>query len=146
MNGIQMPSWNVIFGVKFGRFWTFDLQRPSWILPQLINSCANLFVGSRSMFLPKFVQIWWTRSKCWRKMWFVGSNLVDFGHLNPGSHLGFCDKWEILMQACLKGQVVCPYQILSKSDEREPNDEPKCDFWVKFGWFRTLDLWRPSWI
>ena len=60
MNEVQMLSRNVICGVKFGRFWTFD----------------------------------------------------------PDGHLGFCDKREILAQACLKGQVVCLRLILSKSDEQ----------------------------
>jgi hypothetical protein len=32
MNGIKMPSENVICGIRFSRFWTFDLWRPSWIL------------------------------------------------------------------------------------------------------------------
>jgi hypothetical protein len=31
MNGIQKPSQNVIYGGKFGRFWTFGLWQPSWI-------------------------------------------------------------------------------------------------------------------
>ena len=79
-------------------------------------------------------------------MWFARSNLVDFEPLTPGDHLGFCDKWEIVAQACLKGQVVCPCKIWSKSDEREPNAEPKCDLLVKFGQFWTFDPWRPSWI
>ena len=60
MNGILMPSRNVICGVYFCRFWTFDLWQLSWILPQLINSSANLFVWSRSLFMPNFVQIRWT--------------------------------------------------------------------------------------
>jgi hypothetical protein len=96
--------------------------------------------------MPNFVQIWWTRSRCHSEMWFVGSNLVDFGPLTPGGHLGFCDKWEILAQACLKGQVVCSCQILSKSNEQEPNAEPKCNLWGQIWSF--LDLWprQPSWI
>ena len=32
INEIQMLNQNVICRVKFGRFWTFDPQRPSWIL------------------------------------------------------------------------------------------------------------------
>ena len=32
MNQIQMPSGNVIYGVKFGRFLTFDLRQTSLIL------------------------------------------------------------------------------------------------------------------
>ena len=134
-----MPSRNMIRGVKYCRFWTFDLWRSSWILPQLINSCANLFVWSRSLFMPNFVQIRWTGSKCLSKMWFVESNLVDFGPLTSGGHLGFCDKWKILAQACFKGQVVFPCQILSSSDEREPNAEPNCYLWGQI--WSILDFW-----
>ena len=79
----------------------------------------------------------------------TGSNLVDFGPLTTGGHLEFCKKWEILAQACLKGQVVCPCQVLSKSDERDPNAEPKCDLWGDRGkiWsIWTFDPWWPSWI
>ena len=94
------------------------------------------------MFMPNFDQIWWTRSKCRAEMRVMGSNLVDFGPLTPGGHLGFWDKWEIRAQACLKGQVVCPCKILSKSDEREPNAEPKCDFCGQI--WSILGLWPPA--
>ena len=48
LNGIQMPSRNVIYGVKFGRFWTFDRRPPSWILRKIKNSSVGLFLGSKS--------------------------------------------------------------------------------------------------
>ena len=67
---------------------------------------------------------------------------VNFGPLTPGGHLWFCDKWKILTQAYLKGQVVFPCQNLSKSDEREPNAEPKCDLWGQI--WSILDLWPPA--
>ena len=71
-----------------------------------------------------------------------GSNLVNFGPLTPGGHLEFCDKWKILAQACLKGQVLCSCQILSKFHERDSNAEPKCDFWGQI--WSILDLWPPA--
>ena len=89
--------------VKFGRFWTFDHWRPSWILQEMRNSGTGLFEGSSCMSMPTFVQIWLMGSKCRAEMWFVGwqaSNLVDFRPLTPGSHLEFYDKWEILAQTC----------------------------------------------
>ena len=36
INEIQMPSRNVICGVKFGRFW-LNLCRPYWILSAILN-------------------------------------------------------------------------------------------------------------
>ena len=68
MNLIQMMSRNVICGIKFGRFWTFDLRWPSWILRQMKNYSAGLYLGSSSMPMPNFVQIGWTRSKCRAEM------------------------------------------------------------------------------
>ena len=65
-----MPSRNVICRVKFGRFWTFDRRRPSWILRKLKNSSTGLFLGSTNMSMPNCVQIRWTESKCQAKMWF----------------------------------------------------------------------------
>ena len=64
-----------------------------------------------------------TRLRTWMgyiwedEMWILGSNLVNFRSLIPGGHLGFWEKWEIISQACSNGQVVCPCQILSESDE-----------------------------
>ena len=71
MNRIQMPSRNVICRVKFGRFWTFDRRRPSWILRKIKNSSTGLFLGSTSMSMPNFIQIRRTGSKCQAKMWFL---------------------------------------------------------------------------
>ena len=40
------------------------------------------------------------------------------------------------------GWVVSTCQIWSKSDEPDPNDEPKCDLWGKI-WL-ILDFWPPA--
>ena len=54
--------------------------------------------------------------------------MADFGLLTARGHLGFWEKWKILSQACSKGQVVCPCQILSGSDEPDPSYCKKCEF------------------
>ena len=91
------------------------------------------------MSIPHFVQIWLMGTKCSAEMWFVESNSEYFVPLTSGGHLGFWDKWKILAQACFKGQVVFPCQILSSSDEREPNAEPKCYLWGQI--WSILDFW-----
>ncbi len=58
MNGIRMPSRNVICGVKFN----LDPWRPSLILKKIYNSFRRLFVGSCNMSMTTFVQIRWTGS------------------------------------------------------------------------------------
>ena len=120
-----MMSRNVICGVKFGRFWTFDRRRPSWILRKMKNSSAGLFLGSSSMSMPNFVWIRWTGSKLLQKHW---KSITRRKFLTAGGHLGFWEKWKILSQACSKGQVVCPCQILSGSDEPDPSYCKKCEF------------------
>ena len=47
---------------------------------------------SRVTSMPNFIQIWWTRSKSRAEMWFVESNLADFGPMTAGGHLGFWEK------------------------------------------------------
>ena len=64
-------------------------------------------------------------------MGFVGSNLVNFSPLMAGGHFEFGENSKILPYACFDVQVVCPYQILSKSDDRESFAEPKCHFELK---------------
>ena len=70
MSRIRMPGRNVICRVKFGQFWTFDRRRPSWILIKMKNSSARLFLMSSSMSMPNLVQIGWTGSELFKKMWF----------------------------------------------------------------------------
>ena len=55
------------------------------------NSRVSLFLELSSIYLPNLDQIGWVRVKCWAEMYFVGSNLVDFGLLTRAYHLGF---WE----------------------------------------------------
>ena len=47
----------------------FDRRWPSWILRNMKNSFAGLFLGSSSMSMPNFVGIRWTGAKCQAKMW-----------------------------------------------------------------------------
>ena len=93
-----MPDRNVICGVKFGRFWTFDHRRPSWILMKMKNSPVGLFLVLSSMSMSDLVQIGWTGSQRRAEMWFAGWNLADFGPLIAGGHLGFCNKWKKLFR------------------------------------------------
>ena len=95
-----MPGLNVICGVKFGRFWTFDRRRPSWILIKMKNFSAALFLVSSSMSMPDLIQIEWTGSERLAEMWFAGWNLAAFGPLTAGGHLGFWKKWKIRLQPC----------------------------------------------
>ena len=129
----------MICGVKFGRFFNFDLWRPSWILENVKNSCTRLLIGSNSMSVPNFVKIRWTGRLWWAKMWFVGSNLVDFWTLTFGGHLEFYKMSKTLTLDYYKGQLVCPCQILCKSDEREGFAEPKCDLWGQI--WSIFELW-----
>ena len=82
-NEIKMTSRNVICGVKFCRFWTFDLKLPSWI-KAIWKKNQKLF--RRIVFRVKdhfhacFVQIGWTGSNCQGKMWF------------PSPSPSLCDK------------------------------------------------------
>ena len=92
MKGICLQNKNVISGVKFCQFFSFDRQRPSWILRKIKNAYSSLWVRSSSMSVPNFVKIRWTGRICWAKMWFVGSNLVDFWSLTFGDHFEF---WEM---------------------------------------------------
>ena len=62
-----MRSRNVICGVKFDWFWTFDRRRPSWILRKMKNSSTGLFLGSSCMSMQNLVQIRWIRSKLLQK-------------------------------------------------------------------------------
>ena len=80
-----MMSRNVICGVKFGRFWTFDRRRPSWILRKMKNSSAGLFLGSSSMSMPNFVWIRWTGSKLLQKI-LRGSNTLPPPPPHPPPH------------------------------------------------------------
>ena len=66
-------------------------------------------------------------------------------------HLGFWEKWKILSQACSKGQVVCPCQILSGSDEPDPSYCKKCELAAmgvlgSDGSPQHFDRRWPSWI
>ena len=99
MKWIHLSSWNVIYQVKFGIFWTFDRR------PPFIYSSAGLFLMSSSMPIPNLAQIEWKGSKCQVKMWFVGSNLVDFVPLIKGRHLEFWENTKILPYACFYGLV-----------------------------------------
>ena len=89
MKGICLQNKNVISGVKFCQFFSFDRQRPSWILRKIKNAYSSLWVRSSSMSVPNFVKIRWTGRICWAKMWFVGSNLVNFWTLTFSDHLEF---------------------------------------------------------
>ena len=100
------------------------------------NSSGGLFLGSSSMFMPNFVWIRLTGSKLLQKYWksitrfvsYIGAQWGTKIFLTAGGHLGFWEKWKILSQACSKGQVVCPCQILSESDEPDPSYCKKCEF------------------
>ena len=66
-------------------------------------------------------------------------------------HLWFWEKWKILSQACSKGQVVCPCQILSGSDEPDPSYCKKCELAAmgvlgSDGSPQHFDRRWPSWI
>ena len=67
MNQIQITSENVICGVKFDRFWTFDHGQPSWILRKIKNFSAGLFLVASCMCMPNLVQIRWAGSKLLQK-------------------------------------------------------------------------------
>ena len=116
MKGIHLPSRMVNFEPKLCRNSIFDRRQPSWILRKMKNSSAGLFLESSSMTMPNFVWIWWTGSKLLQKHW---KSITCRKFYTAGGHLGFWEKWKILSQACSKGQVVCPCQILSESDEPE---------------------------
>ena len=81
-----------------------------------INSFRRWIVGSFSMSMLNFVPIRWIESICRAEMWFVGSNLVTFWPLTPGSHLEFREKSKSLAEVHFWGhQYVhanfCPNQI-----------------------------------
>ena len=103
------------------------------------NSFRRLIVGSVSMLMLNFVPIRWIESICRAEMWFVGSNLVTFWPLTPGSHLGFWKKSKSLAEAYFWGQVVCPCLFLSKPDEWNPYNKQKCVFVGSN--LVNLDLW-----
>ena len=109
-----MRSRYVIWGVKSGRFWTFDRRQPSWILRKIENSSVALFLGSKTSFMPIFVQIRWTGSNCQAKMWFF--------HILRAAPTSICDKAvhralsPVSLITTLQGRpgkllsVACPYE------------------------------------
>ena len=68
MSGIQMANRNVICGVKFGWFLTFDQKGHNFQLWEKIKkSTVGLFSGTRSMTMPTFVEIWGVYYKIFKK-------------------------------------------------------------------------------
>ena len=77
-------------------------------------------------------------------MWFVGSNLTDFGLLTAGGHLGFWEKFFRRLVSRVNKYVhakYCPNRM-SRIQMRSRN--VICG--VKFDRLWTFDRRRPSWI
>ena len=104
--GCQMSKINQIwpqkshFGSSFGTH-SSDLNKIwhehiSWYYKQLCAWVFQLVQNPRwplEVKRPKSTKFGWTGSKCHAEMWFVESNIVDFGPLISGGHLGFCPNW-----------------------------------------------------
>ena len=112
MSGIQTPNWNVICGVKFGWFLTFD-QRPQFLtLRKNQKSTAGLFPSTRSISMLTFVEIWGVYYKIFKKK-IMHAQLFCF---QLGSYRA--SLWELKAKQLwpTTKEVPKPYVIMPRKD------------------------------
>ena len=128
MSSILTLNRNVICGVKFGWFLTFDQKGHNFQLWEKIKkSTVGLFSGTRSMSMPIFVEIWGVIQDIWKK-----SPTLNFFLLNSVHRASL---WELKTKQLGSPTWKVPklYKVM-----------PKTDIWSKKWNYRTFCQSRGS--